>query len=63
MTRKKIFLDTSTESNFQLRESFQRSKCPLRKTNTGQLAFPYIAPIFWNKISDILKRTNNLRVS
>ena len=60
-TRKEIFFDTATESNFQLRSSFQKLKCPLRKINSGQLALPHIGPTFWNKIPDILRRTNNLK--
>ena len=30
--------DVATESNFQLRNSFQKLKCPFRKTNNGQHA-------------------------
>ena len=51
--------ETSTENNFQSGGSFQDSKCPLRKTNTGQLALTYSGPIFWNKTPDTFKRTNN----
>ena len=40
--------DVAIENNFQLRGSFQKLKCPFRKTNTGQLALSYICPIFWN---------------
>ena len=52
--------DAAVENNFQLRGSFQKSNCPFRKTNTGQLALLYIGPTFWNKIPDTLKRTKNL---
>ena len=52
--------DVAVENNFQLRGSFQKLKCPFRKTNTGQLALPYIGPTFWNKTPDTLKRTKNL---
>ena len=51
--------DVATESNFQLRNSFQKLKCPFRKTNNGH-ALPYICPTFWNKTPDTLKRSNNL---
>ena len=34
--------DVATESNFQLRNSFQKLKCPFRKTNNGQHALSYI---------------------
>ena len=52
--------DVAIENNFQLRGSFQKLKCPFRKTNTGQLALSYIGPTFWNKTPDTLKRTKNL---
>ena len=39
-------LDVAIENNFQLRGNFQKLKLPFRKTNTGQLALSYIAPIF-----------------
>ena len=51
--------DVAVENNFQLRGSFQKLKCPFRKTNTGQLAFSYIGLTFWNKTPDTLKRTKN----
>ena len=40
--------------------SFQKLKCPFRKTNTGQLVLSYIGPTFWNKTPDTLKGTKNL---
>ena len=52
--------DVAVENNFQLRGSFQKLKCPFRKTNTGQLALSYIGPTFWNKTPDTLKRTKTL---
>ena len=52
--------NVATESNIQLRGSFQKLKCPFRKTNNGRLALPYIGPTFWNKTLETLKRTNNL---
>ena len=50
----------ATESNFKLRNSFQKLKCLFRKTNNGQYALSYIGPTFWNKIPDTLKGSNNL---
>ena len=52
--------DVAVENNFQLRGSFQKLKCPFRKTNTGQLALSYIGPTFWNKTPGTLERTKNL---
>ena len=52
--------DVATESNFQLKNSFQKLKCPFRKTNNGQYALSYIGSTFWNKTPDTLKRSNNL---
>ena len=52
--------DVTTESNFQLRSSFQKLKCPFRKTNNGQYALSYISPTFWNQTPPILKRSKNL---
>ena len=52
--------NVAVENNFQLRGSFQKLKCPFRKTNTGQLALSYIGPTFWNKTPGTLKRTKNL---
>ena len=53
--------DVARENNFQLRGSFQKLKCPFRKTNTGQLALSYIGPTFWNKTPDTLKGPKNLK--
>ena len=55
--------DVATESNFQLRNSFQNLKCPFRKTNNGQHALYYIGLTFWNKTPDTLKCSNNLNIS
>ena len=52
--------DVPIENNFQLRGSFQKLKYSFRKTNTGQLALPYIGPTFWSKNPDKLKLTKNL---
>ena len=52
--------NVAAESNFQLRNSFQKLKCPFRKTNNGQYALSYIGPTFWDKTPDILKCSNNL---
>ena len=41
--------DVAIENNFQSRGSFQKSKFPFRKTNTGELALSYIGQTFWNK--------------
>ena len=38
--------DIARESNFQLRSSFQKLKCPFRKINNGQYALYYIGPTF-----------------
>ena len=50
----------AVENNFQLRSSFQKLKCPFRKTNTSKLALSYVVLTFWNKTPDTLKRTKNL---
>ena len=52
--------DVAIENNFQLRGSFQKLKCPFRKTNTGQLTWSYTGPTFWNKTPDTLKHTKNI---
>ena len=52
--------DVAIENNFQLRGSFQKLKCPFRKTNTGQLALSYIGPTFRNKTPDTFTHTKNL---
>ena len=54
------FFDVATQSNFQLRNSFQKLEWPFRKTNSGQYALSYIGPTFWNKTPDTLKPSNNL---
>ena len=48
---------TAPENNIQTRISFQKLKCPFRKTNAGQMAFSYIVPTIWKKTSETLKRT------
>ena len=52
--------DVATESNFQLRSSFQKLICPFRKTNYGQYVLSYIGPALWNQTLHTLKRSNNL---
>ena len=41
----KVF-NVTTESNIQLRGSFQKLKCPFHKLDNGQFASSYIAPTF-----------------
>ena len=36
--------DIATESNFDLKNGFQKLKCQFRKTNNGQHALSYIGP-------------------
>ena len=55
----KVF-DVARESNFQLRDSLQKLKCPFRRNDTGQLALSCIGPTFWNITLDTLKHTDNL---
>ena len=52
--------DVATEVNFQLITSFQKLKCPFRKTNNGQYDLFYTGPTFWNQIPDTFKRSNDL---
>ena len=52
--------DVTKESNFQLGSSFQKLKCPFRKTNNGPYALYYIGTNFWNQTPHSLKRNNNL---
>ena len=47
--------DVVTESNFQLKGSFQNLKCLFRKINTSQLTLSSIAPKCWNETLDKLK--------
>ena len=49
--------DVAVENNFQLRDNFQKLKCPFCKTNTGQFPLSYLGPTFWNKITGTLKHT------
>ena len=41
--------NVATESNFQLRSSFEKLNCPFQKTNNGQNTLSYIGPTFGNK--------------
>ena len=52
--------NVATESNIELRGSFQKLKCLFRKANNNQFALSYIGPTLWNKKPETLKRTNNL---
>ena len=52
--------DVATESNFQSKSSFQKLKCPFRKTNSGHYALSYISPTFWIQTPHTLKHSNNL---
>ena len=51
--------DGATESNFQLRSSFQRLKYPFRNTNNSQYVLSYIGPTFWNQTAHTLKVSIN----
>ena len=48
------------QSNVQLRNSFQKLKCPFQKTNSGQYVLFYIGPTFWKQTPDTLKNSNKL---
>ena len=52
--------DVATESNVQLRGTFQKLKCSFRKTSNCQLPLSYVGSVFWNKTRETLKRTNIL---
>ena len=52
--------DIATESNFQLRSSFQKLKCLFRKTNNNKYYLSYIGPTFWNQSPHTVQRSNNL---
>ena len=54
-----IFI-VATESNIQLKGSFQKLKCSFCKTNNSPFDLCYIGPTFWNKTLETLKCTNNL---
>ena len=51
---------TATENNIQTRGSFQKLKCPFRKTNAVQMALPYIVLTICSKTPETFKRTKNL---
>ena len=38
--------NVTMESNVQLKSSFQKLKCPFRKTDNGKFTLPYIGPTF-----------------
>lgn len=42
LNRVLVFFDVVTEGNFQLKGSFHKIKCPLRKTNGRQFNLPYM---------------------
>ena len=48
------------EGNISLRNNFLKLKRPFRNANTGQKAFSFIGPSFWNQISETLKKTDDL---
>ena len=52
--------NVATESNIQLRGSFQKLKCHFCKINSGQFVLFYIGSTFRNKTPDRVKRTGNL---
>ena len=47
------------EGNISLRNNFLKLKRPFRNANTGQKAFSFIGPSFWNQISETLKKTDD----
>ena len=52
--------DVATESNYQLRGSFQKLKYLFLQTNTSQRVLSYIGPTFWNTTPNTIKRANDL---
>ena len=52
--------NATTESDIQLRGSFQKLICSFRKNNNGQFALSYIGTTFWKKTRETLKHTNIL---
>ena len=50
--------DVVTENNFQLKDSFQKTKFPC-KTNNGQFALPHIDLTFRIETPGTLQRTNS----
>ena len=53
--------NVARERNVQLRGSFQKLKCPFRKTSNSQFALSCIGPTFWNNTLETLKCTDNLK--
>ena len=53
---------TAPENNIQTRGSFQKLKCPFRKTNAGQMALSYIGTTIWSKTPEALKQTKSQHV-
>ena len=52
------FFNVATESNFQLRSSFQKLKC--QKTSNDQYVLSYIGPTVWNQAFDTFECSNDL---
>ena len=44
------------EGNVSLRINFLKIKRPFPNTNTGQKGLSFIGPLFWNQVSETLKR-------
>ena len=44
------------EGNVSLRINFLKLKRPFPNKNTGQKALSFIGPLFWNQVSETLKR-------
>ena len=43
------------------RNSFFKLNRPFRKTSTGQKGLSYIGPAIWNRITEIFKKTSNMK--
>ena len=54
---------TALVNNIQTRGSFQKLKCPFRKTNAGQMALSYIRPTIWSPLRHLSKQKIPTRLS
>ena len=56
---KEIF-EFAPHCRIDTRNKFAKLKIPFRKTNMGQKAISFVGPSLWNRLPELIKKTDNL---
>ena len=56
---KEIF-EFAPHCRIDTKNKFAKLKIPFRKTNMGQKAISFVGPSLWNRLPELIKKTDNL---